>query len=302
MKKLTTEEFIEKSKLIHGNKYDYNSVRYINAITKIPIICKEHGSFWQTPNKHLMGRGCNKCKGGVKLEQYDVMFRIKEIFPEYELNECEYINSKSKLKIICPIHGAFYKTVSHILNRKNVTGCQKCRRKFQNKEEFMKEVNFRKELYLLNNINIDYSEMEYTSMRTKTKFICKKHGEFWQTPSNHLMGKNCSKCSHKISKPEIELQNFIKDLGYKIITNSKKIIKPYELDIYIPKLKKAIEFNGEYWHYSDKNPNSKPKGYHAMKSNLCKDMNIKLLHIREDLWRKNQHKMEQIILKFLTKN
>ena len=61
MKKLTTNEFIEKAKKIHGDKYDYNKVDYINNRTKICIICKEHGEFQQTPNKHLLGQGCPEC-------------------------------------------------------------------------------------------------------------------------------------------------------------------------------------------------------------------------------------------------
>ena len=64
-------------------------------------------------------------------------------------------------------------------------------------------------------------------------------------------------------------------------------------------LNKAIEFNGSYWHYDRSNPNCKPKGYHGMKSKLCRDKNIKLLHIREDLWYHDSEKMKKIILKFL---
>ena len=54
--------FIEKAKKIHGDKYDYSKVEYINSHTKVCIICPEHGEFWQTPNNHLHGYGCPKCK------------------------------------------------------------------------------------------------------------------------------------------------------------------------------------------------------------------------------------------------
>lgn len=60
-KKLTTEEFIEKARKIHGNKYDYSKVVYVNSQTKVCIICPIHGEFWQRPNDHLNGYGCNKC-------------------------------------------------------------------------------------------------------------------------------------------------------------------------------------------------------------------------------------------------
>lgn len=60
----TNKQFIEKAIEIHGNRYDYTKVNYKNAHSKISIICRTHGFFKQTPNSHLRGRGCRKCKGG----------------------------------------------------------------------------------------------------------------------------------------------------------------------------------------------------------------------------------------------
>ena len=62
MKRLTKEIFIERAKQIHGNKYDYSEVEYINANTKVRIICPIHGEFFQTPSRHInMKQGCPKC-------------------------------------------------------------------------------------------------------------------------------------------------------------------------------------------------------------------------------------------------
>lgn len=61
MAKLTTEEFIARAKAVHGDKYDYSKVEYVDSKTKVCIICKEHGEFWQTPYSHLNGHGCSKC-------------------------------------------------------------------------------------------------------------------------------------------------------------------------------------------------------------------------------------------------
>lgn len=60
-RKLTKEEFIEKAKEIHGDKYDYKEVEYLDNKTKVKIICPKHGEFFQTPNNHLKGCGCKKC-------------------------------------------------------------------------------------------------------------------------------------------------------------------------------------------------------------------------------------------------
>src|SRR5690606_3051302 len=59
--KRTTEDFISEAKETHGNKYDYKLVNYINNHTKVLIVCKQHGEFWQNPYSHLVGHGCRKC-------------------------------------------------------------------------------------------------------------------------------------------------------------------------------------------------------------------------------------------------
>ncbi len=67
-KKYTTQEFIEKAKLIHGDRFDYNKVDYINSQTKVCIICPIHGEFWQYPGDHINKKcGCNKCKNTKSL-------------------------------------------------------------------------------------------------------------------------------------------------------------------------------------------------------------------------------------------
>ena len=59
--KKSREQFIEKARMVHGNKYDYSKVVYENAKKRVCIVCPEHGDFWISPNKHLSGRGCQKC-------------------------------------------------------------------------------------------------------------------------------------------------------------------------------------------------------------------------------------------------
>ena len=58
---IKNNDFIEKAKKVHIDKYDYSKVEYINSQTKVCIICPKHGEFWQKPNGHLQGRGCPIC-------------------------------------------------------------------------------------------------------------------------------------------------------------------------------------------------------------------------------------------------
>ena len=77
-KKLTTEEFIQKAKQIHGNEYDYSKTQYMGGRINVCIICSKHGEFWQRAGNHInKGYGCPKCKtekvGNLKrksLEQF----------------------------------------------------------------------------------------------------------------------------------------------------------------------------------------------------------------------------------------
>ena len=60
-KKLTTEQFVAKAREIHGDKYDYSKVVYVNAKTKVCVTCKEHGDFWITADDFTHGKGCRTC-------------------------------------------------------------------------------------------------------------------------------------------------------------------------------------------------------------------------------------------------
>ncbi len=75
MKKLTNEQFIERAKEIHGNKYDYSKIEYVNQNTKIKILCYTHGLFEQRPDHHLAGHNCKLCS--INIERF---FDAKNIF------------------------------------------------------------------------------------------------------------------------------------------------------------------------------------------------------------------------------
>lgn len=93
------------------------------------------------------------------------------------------------------------------------------------------------------------------------------------------------------SNKENEIADYIESLGYKTLRNDRKIICPYELDIYVCGVNLAIEFNGNYWH-STQYKNAK---YHKMKTDLCAEKNIRLLHIYEYEWDNHKEIIKSII-------
>ena len=219
MKKLTTEEFIKKAKLIHNNKYDYSKTIYTGSNNSIIITCFIHGDFTTRASRHLNGCGCPTCgksKGGKA--------------------------------------------------HKNLTNAFKKR-----------ETEFIKKAKLLNP-NYDYSKVIYAGENNNVIIICPVHGEFKQTPHNHISSRTkCPLCSNVgFSKQEKEIVDYIKRYYNGIIEeNNRTILEGKELDIYLPELKLAIEYDGIYWHNSIDN---------SYKFEECKKKGIRLIQITEWDW------------------
>jgi hypothetical protein len=100
----------------------------------------------------------------------------------------------------------------------------------------------------IHNNKYDYSLVEYKNSRTKVKIICPIHGTFEQIPYVHLKPCGCPKCSHIISKPELEICEFLDEYNIDYEQSNRSILNGKELDIVIPTKMLAIEFNGLYWH------------------------------------------------------
>ena len=197
--KLSPEDFLKRAYKTHGELYNYNEVKYTKIHDKITIGCKTHGYFQQDPSAHIQGQGCPKCALiviGVKKTKGFSSFLAKAIKTHknlYEYVEESYTKASENLKIICPIHGVFTQIGSSHLSG---AGCKKCG---VNKRTNSRKIGLDKFLELANlkyGFLYDYSKFEYVNTDTKSIFICQKHGEFEQTPYNHLKAKiACRKCS-----------------------------------------------------------------------------------------------------------
>lgn len=240
MKKLTTEEFIERAIKVHGEKYDYSKVEYNDIYTPVCIICPKHGEFWQAPNAHINGKhGCIKCwSENKRLGKEEFIKRSIKIYGnKYDYSEVEYVGGKIPVKIICPKHGEFLQRIDHHLNG---CGCPKCSR-CSTTEKFIEKA---KEIH---GDTYDYSKVEYINSTTKVCIICKVHGEFWQTPADHLKGSGCPICNS--SKLEEFIKNKLQENDIKYIyqyklTWLKSGSQYYSLDFFLPKYNVGIECQG----------------------------------------------------------
>ena len=190
-----TTTFIQKSIEIHGNIYDYSKFVYVDSKTKVIIICKEHGEFIQAPSKHLQKQGCSICCGHEKLNIDNFIIKSKKIHGDkYDYSKVVYINSQTKVIITCEKHGDFEQRAnSHIQGM----GCRFCGTEkainqiTSNTEEFIEKAK------KIHEDNFDYSKVNYKTATEKVIIICKEHGKFEQTPSDHITNKyGCPACAN----------------------------------------------------------------------------------------------------------
>lgn len=238
------EKFIKKADRVHNGKYDYSKVEYVDSLTKVCIICPEHGEFWQTPQAHARGNGCPVCankKRGDTFRSNGEMFikRASEVHNnKYVYDKTSYINAMTKVPILCLEHGTFWMTpTNHLLGQ----GCPKCAGRGLNTTDIISmfiEKHGKK---------YNYSKVEFNKMHEKVCIICPEHGEFWQTPSKHLLGQGCPKCAIESRAEEKNIGNeeFIRRA--REIYGDKYIYADTRYTRMEDKVKVICPVHGEFW-------------------------------------------------------
>lgn len=182
--KFTTEIFILKSRAIHGDIYDYDLVDYKNIDTKVPIICKIHGEFLQSPYHHINRKaGCPVCKG----------------------------------------------------NRISL-------RKRMSVQTFVDKANIKH-----NNL-YTYEKVKYTNAHTKIIITCKKHGDFLQTPNNHIYGPGCGCPTCKNNCVSKNATKWLDSFGLNLIREYRIPNSNYIADGYDSETNTIYEYLGKFWH------------------------------------------------------
>lgn len=179
-RRLTTEEFIEKARAVHGARYDYSQVDYVNAHTKVTIICPAHGAFAQTPTIHIDSEsGCKDCAGNRQLTTETFIAKAKACHGDrYDYSHVNYFNAHAKVTIVCSDHGLFRQTARDHLNKR---GCPHCAGNKQlTTEKFIERAE------AVHGDRYNYSEVEYVNLFEKVTIICPEHGPFPQEPASHI--------------------------------------------------------------------------------------------------------------------
>jgi len=222
---LTTEEFINRAIKIHGDKYNYTEVTYRHNKTNIKIYCNTCDIFfYQSPNKHLSGRGCKVC--GINKRTNKLRHTKKQMIEKcikthgnkYNYTKIKYTNAQTKVPIICNKHGVFHQTLAHHIYSNN--GCPDCN---SSKGETKTEK-------ILQNLSIEYNTqhifnncknikpLPFDFYLPKQNICIEYDGEFHYHPARYSkdkdkMIKKLNECQHRDSIKT----KFCEDNGIKLI-------------------------------------------------------------------------------------
>lgn len=291
------DSFIKKAIDVHGNKYSYKNVDYVDSKTKVEIICPKHGAYMQTPVAHISGHGCPIC--GLETIKQKGLFSQKEVIEKfrevhgnrYDYSRVKYKGLFTKVEIICKEHGAFFQQPSTHIHQG--CGCPECRRikigmlRKQTKEEFVEKAR------LVHGNKYDYSLVAEESLSIdKIPIICPEHGLFMQEKNNHLRGHGCPHCPKStISKGEDYVANVLNKINidyipqYKIVNDNLFCLnKHFYVDFYIPSAKIIIEYNGEQHYKATRHFGGEKKLHDRQERDMalrqyCREHGIKLIEI-----------------------
>lgn len=290
-----TESFIEKSRKIHGDKYDYSKVDYKGYKIPVEIICPIHGSFWMKPFVHLQPayqQGCPKCgiakrvkeRTGNKEEfiaKSNALYNFK-----YNYNKVKYINRNTPVIITCPIHGDFLQKPSQHLDGHECAKCKHPRINGWTKEDLLKS------FYLVHQGLYSYPDLpDIISRKKKINIKCPKHGIFRQKIDRHLAGDGCPICSNSKHANVLAARMNENNISFEREKNFPWLRRfrrgnGMRLDFYLPDYNVGIEYQGAMHfgiHKSNKYTMTK-EDYEDLferdrvKYKLCKEHGIRILY------------------------
>jgi len=298
-------QHIKDFKKIHFDKYDYSKINFKNTMTKIEIICPEHGSFWQTPLSHKSGNGCPKCaKEKQRIDTKEFLNSLpKDYFNKYDYSKTKYVNRFKKIEVICKNCGKSFWCIpnNHLKGTvdKDNTYCPNC---YINKNTYSQEriiKDFKKV-----HSDYDYSLVKYINTMTKVQIICKKcKCSFWQKPNDHKMGAGCPNCKRTKGEKRIGMIleenniNFIREYRFK----DCKYKNTLPFDFYLPELNILIEYDGKQHyepvpHFGGEKAFQETQERDKIKTEYCLENNIELIRI--PYW--NFYNIEEVLKPVIT--
>lgn len=197
-RKKTQEETIVDFKEVWGDRFDFSKVKYINAMTKVEVVCKKHGSFFIRPRDLKKGRGCRHCfYDSLRSNTEAFIKKANNVFNfKYIYDKTDYVSAATELCITCPDHGDFFVVAADHLKGCGCKVCKNIKNGDRQRTPIKKVIKDFKDTH--------GDRYSYPNLKNKYKnaaipipIICDIHGEFLQSPANHIKGSNCPDCCLK---------------------------------------------------------------------------------------------------------
>lgn len=207
----TQAQVLEQFRAVHGDRYDYSQVAYSTSSKKVDVICLEHGLFSILPGHHINGVGCRTCYFKTqKITKAEFVRNSKKHFGDrYDYSSfSELPSAGKKVKIFCTAHDLEFLQEPRNHQRGHI-GCLKCKSlkhalgdgQLGPGDDASKLIwKFIKQARAVHGDRYGYEEFEYVNVSTKGRITCPLHGNFHQTPNNHLKGRGCPECTRESLK------------------------------------------------------------------------------------------------------
>lgn len=212
----------------------------------------------------------------------------------YDYSKAVYGGAHSKLTILCAQHGPFEQSPTNHVQGK---GCPKCATLRMPQCQPKAFSQFVSEARAVWGELFDYTDAVYDGASALMTFRCVKHNTVvQQTPTGHLHGRNpCPKCNHMKSAGEQQVFEFLSNLT-KAEPRNRTILKPKELDIYLPERRLAVEYCGEFYHSSgSKEEERKTRKKHIEKYLACREQGVRLITLYETEWKERNYAIRRLL-------
>jgi group I intron endonuclease len=205
---ISQEEAIARFRQQHGDRYDYSRMRYESSAKKVEVVCQEHGAFFIAPQHHWDGAGCSKCAfERARTTKDGFVERAKQFFGErYDYSLFEVLPPFGhKIPIRCCVHEVVFEQEARNHMRGHV-GCPECKslklagprgERGALHPAGLLTMKFIERARQVHGERYDYSHFVYTTSSAKGVIVCRQHGEFSQSPGNHLSGSGCPVCARE---------------------------------------------------------------------------------------------------------
>lgn len=237
------ENFIEKARRTHGERYLYLHPMPDMADEPIVVTCPDHGEFRIIRNRHINGGLCPGCKVHKRRGQDEFVADAISVHRDaFTYEKAEFAGMTTRVVVTCRVHGDFSIIPASLILRGS--GCSRCAGLHKKTtDEF---VEMARERY---GDRYDYSKVEYTGALKPVIIICREHGEFLQKPNHHFQNTiGCPKCTYSVSKPETD---WLDSLGVDQSLRQARIRlsgRSRSVDAYDPVTNTVYEFWGSWWH------------------------------------------------------